>query len=287
MRADATGAAPGPPAPAARRVGSPAVVVERRGTGRPTVLLHGGGPGCTSRGDFAAALDLLAPGRSLFLVDLPQFGAADAPRVTGPVLDFHAAVLSSLLDTLSLRRVDVIAQSFGGSVALRLAAMRPGLLRRIVATGSQPVPFERPDDPRTGLGTRVRERYYGEHGPTRDKMRDLIASLEWHDPRRIPDELVGARYAASILDGPRALGLDHPGRGVPQDLSGELAAVEARVLLIWGEHDPFAGPEYAAALARRLPHARTAVIPGAAHHPQSEHPRRYAALALPFLSADD
>ena len=205
--------------------------------------------------------------------------------MTGPAFDFHAAVLAGLLDTLSMRQVDVIAQSFGGSVALRLAVMRPGLVRRIVATGSQPVPFERGDDPRIGLGMRVRERYYGGHGPSRDKMRELIASLEWHDPRGIPDELVDTRHAASILDGPRALGLDHPGRGTPQDLSGQLAAVAAEVLLIWGEHDPFSGPGYAKALARRLPHARTEVIPAAAHHPQSERPELYAALARQFLSA--
>ena len=268
-------------------VGSPAVVLTRLGTGRPTVLLHGGGPGCTSGNDFAAVLDLLTPERALLLVDLPQFGQAEAVRITGPVWDFHAARIADLLDTLDLRHADIVGQSFGGCVALRLAALRPELVRRVVATGSQPTPYARPDGPGAEIGRQVRERYYRDGGPSRAKMRELIAGLEWHDPRRIPAQLVDRRYEASILPGPLAFGVDHGGRGRPQDLSGQLAEVRAKVLLIWGEHDPFTDPGYARQLASRLPDAQVEVVPAAAHHPQSEHPDRYAALVQQFLSTPD
>ena len=264
--------------------GDPAVVVTRFGNGRPTLLLHGGGPGCTSCNDFAQVTGWLVAGRELLLVDLPQYGHADAPRIDAPVFSFHAAQLASLLDSLGLRDVDVVAQSFGGGVALCLAAERPGLIRRIVASGSQPIPFDRAGDPRIGLGVRVRERYYGGDGPSRAKMRELIGALEWHDASAVPQHLVDRRYAASMLRGPRRFGLDHHGRGEPQDLSAVLPKVAARVLLIWGEHDPFAGPDYACDLARRLPRAQVRTVANAAHHPQSEHPRLYAGLVGEFLS---
>ena len=270
--------------PSPQLVGDPAVVVTRLGEGRPTLLLHGGGPGCTSCSDFAEVTDWLVVGRELLLVDLPQFGHADAPHIDGPVLSFHAARLADLLDSLELADVDVVAQSLGGGVALCLAAERPELIRRIVATGSQPVPFARADDPRIGLGVWVRQRYYGGDGPSLAKMRELIGTLEWHDASAVPQHLVGRRHAASMLRGPYMFGLDHQGRGEAQDLSAVLPDVAADVLLIWGEHDPFADPGYAHDLARRLPHAQVRVVANAAHHPQSEYPQLYAGLVGEFLS---
>jgi pimeloyl-ACP methyl ester carboxylesterase len=74
-----------------------------------------------------------------------------------------------------------------------------------------------------------------------------------------------------------------PGRGLPQDLSSDLADVASEVLLIWGAADPFSDPRYAAEVAALLPRARVEVIEAAAHHPQSEHPARYARLAREFL----
>ncbi|MGW9425668.1 alpha/beta fold hydrolase, partial [Streptomyces koyangensis] len=58
----------------------------------------------------------------------------------------------------------------------------------------------------------------------------------------------------------------------------------APTLVLWGRHDPFAGPDYAAALADALPRGDLAVVGRTAHHPQAERPAAVAALADAFLS---
>ena len=254
--------------------------------GTPTVFLHGGGPGCTALSDFGPVLDAVRVGRHLVLLDLPQYGDSDAPPITGPVFDFHTAALAGALGALGVRRADFVCQSLGGSVALLLAARRPDLVRRIVVTGCQPVPPPTGISVDTGLARQLRASYYGGSGPTPQRMRALMAAAEWSDASAIPEKTVQSRYAASTTSGARALGLAHELRGAAQDLSPALAQVAAPVQLIWGEHDPFAGPDYARALADRLAQAKVAVLPRTAHHPQAERPAHYAELVQQFLTTE-
>lgn len=269
-----------------RRVTVAGVGVQYRdlGAGRPTVVLHGGGPGCSSWNDFGRVADRLVDGRRLILLDLPQFGGSDVPEVTEPVFSWHARHLLGALDELGLSTVDLVCQSFGGSVALRLAALAPQRVRRVVLTGSAPVPVPAGDG--TASGPAIREVYYGGDGPSLEKMADLLRTYEWFDPAGLPAELVRARYEASIRPECQAIGTDTARRGAPEDLTVHLPAVTAPVLLLWGAHDPFAGPAYALRLASELPHADVHVLGRTRHHPQQERPEAYAAVVRAFLDAD-
>jgi pimeloyl-ACP methyl ester carboxylesterase len=238
-------------------------------TGGPvTLVLHGGGPGCHAASDFGAVMTA-RPDRSWLWVDLPGYGASpDAGDV--PRLAAAASALCRLLEDVG--PVDVLAQSYGGSVALLMASEVPATVRRMVLIGSTPTPAPGGAagllDP--GLGARLRAAYAGDGRPDPDRMRRLMVEAEWHDGDRIPDALVEARFRADR----RADGAT----GAPEDLAAHLDAVEAPVHLVWGRHDPFAGPAYAAALADALPRADLTVLSATAHHPQSERPDAVAAL---------
>ncbi|GAA4730891.1 alpha/beta fold hydrolase [Nocardioides endophyticus] len=247
------------------------------------LFLHGGGPGCASHTDFRSAAPVLAPERPHLFIDLPQYGGSAAPPHDEPALARHVRALRATLDHLGVGRVDVVAQSLGGAVALLLAAVEPDRVARIVATGSQPVPDERSD---TALAVAARRRYYAEQGPSPRAMRELMARLEWCEPRRIPEVTVRERFAASIT--PWALAVaDGTGRGTQQSLAEELPTVSAPTLWVWGAHDPFSPPSYAADLADLMPRAELVVVDGTAHHPQAERPDEYARLVNPFLDRKD
>ena len=249
--------------------------------GPVTVVLHGGGPGCHAAADFAAVLDRL-PGRRFLRVDLPGYGRSDAPVDRGPVFTGHARVLLGLLDRLRLGRVDLLAQSLGGSVALKLAADHQDRVGRLVIIGSQPVPAPSGTTADVGLGRRVRERYYAAPGPV--AMRQLMSELEWHDVTRVPDTLIEARYAASVTPAALHTATDAARRGNPEDLTHALGRVGAPTLVLWGRHDPFAGPDYAVAMTAALPAGDLVVLGCCAHHPQSERPDHVAALIAAHLA---
>ena len=169
-------------------------------------------------------------------------------------------------------------------MALRLAAQRPERLRRMVVIGAQPVPAPTNvpgvrTDP--GLGGRARREYYGGIGPTQEKMRELIAELEWHNADLVPECTVRARYLASIS--PVAL-VNPTASAAVGEPEVDLRAVTAPTLVVWGRYDPFAGPDYAAALADALPRGDLAIVGRTAHHPQAERPEAIAALTEAFLT---
>jgi pimeloyl-ACP methyl ester carboxylesterase len=253
-------------------------------TGNPdgpvTVVLHGGGPGCHSLSDFVDVMALL-PARRWFWIDLPGYG-------TSPALDFGSTIraVATLLDRFGLSRVDVLAQSLGGTIALQLAVERPDLIRRIALIGSQPTARlggadSLARDP--GLGARARQKYYGGSGPSVDKMRGLLAELEWHDGSAVPEATVLTRYRASVTPVALAAATDPTARVVPDDIGTVLGEVTAPTLVLWGRHDPFAGPDYAAELAATLPRGDLIVLGRTAHHPQAERPPAVAFLVDAYL----
>jgi pimeloyl-ACP methyl ester carboxylesterase len=253
------------------------------GAGRPTLLLHGGGPGCTAWSDFAPVTGALAADRRLILLDLPQFGGSDVPTVTEPVFSYHARHVLAALDELGLSTVDLVCQSLGGSVALRIAALAPERVGRIVLTGSVPVPD--PAGP-GAAGPSIRDTYFGGDGPSVEKMAELIGTYEWFDRSGVPAETVRRRYEASIRPECRAVATAGAARGAPEDLTPHLPDVAAPVLLLWGAHDPFADPAYALHLAAALPRADVHVLARTSHHPQEERPAAYAATVRAFLDTE-
>jgi pimeloyl-ACP methyl ester carboxylesterase len=71
-------------------------------------------------------------GHQAVLVDFLGAGLSDAPEAFAYTLEDHAATVATLLDHLGSRGSTVIGYSFGGSVAITLAATRPDLVASLV-----------------------------------------------------------------------------------------------------------------------------------------------------------
>ena len=258
------------------------------GTGRPAVFLHGGGPGCTAWTDFGPVAPLFARDRRCLLVDILQYGQSEMCEISGPMWDFHAAKTVVLMDGLGIGSADFVCNSWGGTIALNLAARYPARVRSLVVTGSMPV-FHGPLAPLPEGGRRgrnARDEYYGGSGPSVEKMRALMARLEWYDASRIPEATIQARYRQSI--NPREMALaarsDSP-RGEWQDLSAELPRISAPVLFAWGMYDAFLTPDYPLMLARMVPRGQLYVMDHAGHHLQEERPHEFYSVVSGFLDS--
>ena len=259
----------------------------RMGAGSPTIFLHGGGPGCTAWSDFGAVAPLFARDRDCYLVDILQYGRSEKCVITGPMWDFHAAKTVALMDALDIARADFVCNSWGGTIALNLAAKYPERVRTLVVTGSMPVFYgplaPLPEGARRGRN--ARDAYYGGTGPSWEKMRDLMARLEWYDPDAIPDETVTLRHEQSLDPEEMALAAasDNP-RGDWQDLTDELGRITAPVLFAWGMHDAFLTPDYPLMLARMVPRGHLYVMDHASHHLQEERPHDFYSVVTGFLN---
>lgn len=260
---------------------------EPRDGARPVVLLHGGGPGCTGWTDFGQVAPRFAAERPTVLVDLLQYGRSAKPAIKGPMWDFHARHLAALLDALELARADLVCNSWGGAQALCLAATNPDMIGSLVITGSMPVLYGplAPLPERAARGRNARQRYYGGKGPTRDKMRDLMTTLEWFDGEAIPEATLDVRYRQSLEADEISCGQVPENRGEWQDLTEELRRVSAPTLFLWGMYDAFLSPEYPLMLANMVEHGNLFVMDRVSHHPQEERPEQYHAVASSFLDA--
>lgn len=97
--------------------------------GTPTVLLLQGSPG--SGRDFdGIAPGLVARGYRAIAPDLPGFGASSRD-IADYSIRAHAAYCRDLLERLALERVDVVAFSMGGGVALNLSELAPERIRSL------------------------------------------------------------------------------------------------------------------------------------------------------------
>jgi len=257
------------------------------GSGPDTIFLHGGGPGCTGWSDFGPVAPLFAEERRCLILDILQYGKSEKCRITGPMWGFHAAKTIAFMDALGIDKADFVCNSWGGTIALCLAANYPDRVRSLVVTGSMPV-FYGPLAPLPEGGRRgrnARDVYYGGEGPARKKMRDLIGRLEWYDADRIPESTIALRYEQSLDREERELAAmsDSP-RGEWQDLTEELGRIQAPALFIWGMQDAFLTPDYPLMLARMIPHGNLYVMDHASHHLQEERPFAYFSVVRGFLS---
>jgi len=98
------------------------------------VCLHGTGQ--TGR-VFAPALAVLGADRSIYAIDLPGCGESDpAPGVAAVEAGVHAVV--DFLDSMRIRKVDVLATGEGCVVARQFAALHAARLRKL-ALVAEPV----------------------------------------------------------------------------------------------------------------------------------------------------
>jgi len=106
---------------------------EDYGSGRPLVLLHGGGS--TAQTSFGALIPALAAHHRVIAPEQQDHG--HTPDIDRPLtFEQMADDTAALLERLGARDVDVIAFSNGGVVALELAIRHPGLVHRLVLCSS-------------------------------------------------------------------------------------------------------------------------------------------------------
>jgi pimeloyl-ACP methyl ester carboxylesterase len=212
------------------------------------VLLHGWG---ASRESLRAIGALFQTTHRVHLLDLPGFG--DAPP---PPPDWDTARYADLVERFLMAGgadpVVLVGHSFGGRVALRVAARRPPPLRGLVLMGVPGLPAP--------WWSRARLRRSAIRGLRRalSVLRPLAgdAPLDWHTARFGSRDYLAAGVLKPILV-----------RAVNEDLTACARAVACPVLLLYGSDDtetpPWIARRYRQLMGGR---ARLVILPHKEHH---------------------
>ncbi len=236
------------------------------------VALHGWG---RDHGDYAK-LGLGWSGEcGIMALDLPGFGASPAPPSAWGSAEY-AQLISRLVENEIGTPVVILGHSFGGRVAVRLAASRPELVKSLVLTGA-PLAIPqytgpRQKRPRVALAYRVARKLeklgrvsQGLAGSRR--VSGFPGSLVPWFPLMSEDRMESMRKRYGSLDYARASGMMRAVlvKVLAETYSDDLARLSCPVYLVWGEEDTEVPIEVARTIAEAVPGARLTELPGVGH----------------------
>jgi pimeloyl-ACP methyl ester carboxylesterase len=237
--------------------------VDEGGSGRPILILHGGGGPQTVAG-LAAGLS-----RAHVLVPThPGFAGEPRPEWFDSIDDLAFAYLD-LLERLDLRDVLVIGSSVGGWIGSAMALYDTSRrLRGLVLINGAGIQVD--GHPIPDVSTLAPEE---------------LAALSFHNPaafRVDPSTITPEQIAARKANTEALYVYDSKRLGGDPKLQRRLRRVSIPVLVAWGESDRVADTEYGRAYAQSFPNARFELIPEAGHLPQIEQPERLLSIVRKF-----
>lgn len=258
--------------------------VQRMGTGKPLVLLHGTGASVHS---WRGLMPLLAESHEVITFDLPRHAFTTGHDAYAMSLPAMAGEVAGLLKALEVDPAAIIGHSAGAAVALQLAldhgyggpivglnaALRPfpGAFAQIFPAIAKTL-FANPLVPRIFTGSI-----------------DLVGGAEkflWRSTHSRIDAAGMACYA-KLLKHP-----GHAGGALAMMANWDLPGLRTRmgevanpVLLVHGSNDPAIPLDWAKDASRWLLQARLELLPGLGHLAHEEAPEKAHALITAFLTS--
>ncbi|MBV7708046.1 alpha/beta fold hydrolase [Nocardia nova] len=274
------------------RVGDREIFFSEVGSGPAVVLLHGGGAGATGLSNYSRNIDALARKFRVIVPDMPGYGRSSKRVNQSDPFGDLAGAIGRLLDELGIASAHLIGNSYGGAAALRLAMDRPEKVDRLILMGPGGVGTTRAL-PTAGL--RELLSYYTGSGPSREKLSTFIREYLVYDGSAVPDELIEARYRASL--DPEVIA-DPPLRRPSGPLAlrtlwrmdftrdSRLRKVAHPTLVVWGAGDKVNRPAGGRMLADAMLDCDLYLAANAGHWVQWERADLFNTLATAFLEAD-
>lgn len=250
--------------------------VEETGEHGPLLLcLHGIG---SSSAAFAPQLAELSAYVRVVAWDAPGYAKSADPEAPLSLDDFADAATALIRERGT--NAHVLGVSWGGVIALRLAARHPELVASLIVADSSPGSGT---DAAKATGMRRRATELAELGSR--------AFAEGRGPRLVspgaPPELV-RRVVDTMADSVRLPGYAYAAESMAAaDLREELARIAAPTLVLCGDQDRVTGVEASQAIAGAIHKTAYVIVKDAGHLANQEQPRAFNAWVLSHLRITD
>jgi pimeloyl-ACP methyl ester carboxylesterase len=249
------------------------------GDGPPVVLIHGF---ASSIGTFKGVIDALKKEHRVIALDLKGFGWTSRPEGDYSPAE-QARIVAGLMDKLAVERADVVAHSWGSSVALQLALAKPDRVGKIalydawVYEAQLPTLFvwARAD----GLGEALFGMFYAERSD--DKM-----ATAFFDKKNVTEKRVELVEEELARPGTTAAALAAVRGQRYAEVEKRYGTIDKPVLLLWGREDKITTLAMGERLSKELPRARLVVFPQCGHFPMYEAKLPSTRELVAFLAPD-
>lgn len=236
----------------------------------PTVLLLHGFP--TSSHMFRDLIPRLAADYHIVAPDLPGFGSTNAPPRGDYDYSFDgiAKTILDFTDATGLEKYAIYVFDYGAPIGFRLATARPDRVTAVISQNGNA--YEEGLTPAWGP---IQAYWNEDNAENRDALRALLTpeTTWWQYSEGVPEDRLrfvspdGPTHDQQILDSP---GNDEIQLDLFRDYAKNVALYpkwqaylrENRppLLAVWGQNDPYFGPDGARAFERDLPDAEIVLL---------------------------
>ncbi|KAI9000382.1 alpha/beta hydrolase fold protein [Hyaloraphidium curvatum] len=256
--------------------------------GPPLLLLHGGGADSASL-SWSDTVSHLSRRRRVLAPDWPGYGlSGDSSKP--PTVPFYADVARVFLDALGISKAHIAGLSLGGGAAAQLAISSPSLVEKLVLVAPYGFAATVPWHFLSYLFLRtpgLNAATWAWARRSRENSRRLLTSI-FHDPRKMPEELVDLVYAAARDPRAAKSWQEFQLREIRWNRLGtvfgeRLKGIQAETLIVLGSKDPLVPRKAVEDAAKQIPSAEVAMMENCGHWPQREDPERFYEIVNGFL----
>lgn len=232
--------------------------IEEKGEGKPLLFLHGY---LSNKESFYHQTEFFSKTRKTIAVDLPGFGNTSEPSIAYSLSDYVQFV-KSIIDEFAGGRVDVIAHSFGGRIALKLASENPDYIDKMLLTGC------------AGMKPRRSAKYYIKKGVYK-VVKNLFPSKK---------EELRQRFSSSDYLSLSPLMRESFIKIVNEHLEFTLKKITCPTLLVFGEEDEQTPLYMARRIERGIADCALVKIEGHGHFCFCSAPQIFNSIAWEFFN---
>jgi pimeloyl-ACP methyl ester carboxylesterase len=239
------------------------------GEGDPVVLLHGWGAESAA---FQPVQDFLSRSFRVYAPDLPGFGKSEEPREVWGIADYSSLVRAFIL-AMGHDSVLLVGHSFGGRIAVYLAAHHPELIRKMILVDA------------AGIIPKRTWRYYSRVYTFKALKKIYASPLFGPRPEERLEKLYRRFGSADYRNAGRMRQIMV--RVVNEDMRPFLPKIQAPTLLIWGENDQDTPVYMGKIMEREIPDAGLVVLPNAGHYSYLDRFQDFCIISMKFLKSGD